>query len=82
MYMNICMLSKSLILHIYYRGRNDQWGEMTSGAKRLVGRNDQGGNVLGAKRLGEEMVWVRNDPDSLELPHLGGSNVYTHNLCF
>ena len=76
MYMNICMLSKSLILHIYYRGRNDQWGETTRGG------NDQGGNVLGAKRLGEEMVWVRNDPDSLELPHLGGSNVYTHNLCF
>ena len=80
--MNICMLSKSLILHIYYRGRNDQWGETTSGAKQLGEETTRGGNVLGAKRLGEEMVWVRNDPDSLELPHLGGSNVYTHNLCF
>ena len=44
--------------------------ESTMGAKRLVGRNDQGGidqggNVLGAKRLGEEMVWGRNVPDSL-----------------
>ena len=39
------------------------------GAKRLGG-NDKEGNVLGAKRLGEEMVWGRNDPDSskVQLP--------------
>ena len=50
MYMNICMLSKSLILHIYYRGRNDQWGETTSGAKRLGEETTRG-----------EMSWGRND---------------------
>ena len=50
MYMNICMLSKSLILHIYYRGRNDQWGEMTSGAKRLGEETTRG-----------ETSWGRND---------------------
>ena len=32
-------------------------GETTSGAKRQVRPKRPGGNVLGAKRLGEEMVW-------------------------
>ena len=32
--------------------------------KTTRGGNDQGGDVLGAKRLGEEMVCGRNDPDS------------------
>ena len=44
-------------------------GQTTSGAKRLVGAKRPGGkrpggNVLGVKRLGEEMVWGRNVPDS------------------
>ena len=44
-------------------------GETTSGAKRLVGAKRLGGkrlggNVWGAKRLEEEMVWGRNVPDS------------------
>ena len=45
---------------------------MTSEAKRLVGAKRlggkrPGGNVLGAKRLGEEMVWGRNVPDSCDM---------------
>ena len=35
------------------------------GEKRLGG-NDHGD--LGAKRLGEKIVWGRNDPDSLQQP--------------
>ena len=31
------------------------------------GGNHQGGNVLGAKRLGEEMVWGRNDSEPARL---------------
>ena len=31
-------------------------GDLTPGAKRRVGAKRPGGNVLGAKRLGEEMV--------------------------
>ena len=32
-------------------------GETTNGMKRLVRLKRPGGNVLGAKRLGEEIVW-------------------------
>ena len=39
-------------------------GETTSGCKTTRGKRP-GGNVLGAKRLGEEMVLGRNDQDSL-----------------
>ena len=48
--------------YIYYRGRNDQWGETTSGAKRLGEETTRGemlggettreGNGLGAKLPG------------------------------
>ena len=38
-------------------------GESTMGAKRLVGAKRPG-----AKRLGEEMVWGRNVPDSVLRP--------------
>ena len=31
-----------------------------------MGAKRPGGNVLGAKRLGEEIVWGRNVPDSYE----------------
>ena len=46
-------------------------GVTTSGAKRQVGAKQPGGNVLGAKRLGEEMVWGQNIPNSRLLPNLG-----------
>ena len=50
-------------------------GESTMGAKRLMGKTTSGGETTrgettrgetswGAKRLGEEMVWGRNVPDS------------------
>ena len=44
------------------------------GAKRLGGKRP-GGNILGAKRLREEMVWWRNDQDScLAWPHSGAGD--------
>ena len=46
-----------LLIHVHTRG------ETTNGAKLLV-RPKRPGDVLGAKRLGEEMVWGRNVPDS------------------
>ena len=39
-------------------------GELTIGAKRLVGAKQSVGKRLEAKRLGEEMVWGQHVPDS------------------
>ena len=55
----IYMLSSLLYI---LGGETTSGGEMTRG-----GGNDYRGNVLGAKQLGEEMVWGRNIPDSFHL---------------
>ena len=58
-----------------HRFQQNRWifllGANRPGAKRLVGRNDQGRNDLGriaagAKRLGGELDLGRNDPDSIK----------------
>ena len=51
-------LFSAVFLLKYYRGESTRW------AKRLGGKRP-GGNILGAKRLGEEIVLGRNDPNSL-----------------
>ena len=58
------MINRLLNSFLSIMGANRLGGETTSGAKRLVGAKRLGGNDQGAKRLGEEMVWGRNDPDS------------------
>ena len=45
-------------IYIYTRG------ELTIGAKRLVGAKQSVGKRLEAKRLGEETIWGQNVPDS------------------
>ena len=47
-------------------GANRLGGETTCGGETTRGKRP-GGNVLGAKRLGEEIVWGRNDPDFLRV---------------
>ena len=60
-----------LLTYRFWIGANRLGGETTSGGERRLGGNDQGGNVLGAKRLGGEIVWGRNDPDSPKQPWAG-----------
>ena len=64
------MINRLLNSILSTMGANRLGGETTSGAKRLVGAkrlggNDQGGKDQEAKQLGEEIVWGRNDLDSL-----------------
>ena len=53
-------------------GRNDLGGAKrlgdaaSSGGETTRGKRPGGGKRLGAKRLGEEMVWERNDPEPFE----------------